>query len=110
MAEVGVDISKQASKHIDDLDGIDFDHVVTLCDNASEQCPVFGGGARLIHRPFEDPYFATGSEEEIMATFRKTRDQIKTFVEALPEALETEDARQVRIKGKVASSVGRPGQ
>ncbi len=93
MAEVGVDISMQTSKHIDDLSAIDFDYVVTLCDNASEQCPVFGGRARLIHRAFEDPYFATGSEEEIMAAFRKTRDQIKTFVEALPEALESENAQ-----------------
>jgi arsenate reductase len=93
MAEVSVDISKQMSKHIDDLNGIDFDYVVTVCDNAKEQCPVFGGGAKLIHRAFEDPYFATGSEEEIMAAFRKTRDQIKAFVEALPEALESRDAQ-----------------
>lgn len=93
MAEVGVDISRQASKRIDDLGGIDFDYVVTLCDNASVQCPVFGGGARLIHRAFEDPYFATGSEEEIAAAFRKTRDQIKTFVETLPEGLESEGAQ-----------------
>ncbi|UCF43169.1 MAG: arsenate reductase ArsC [Planctomycetota bacterium] len=93
MAEVGVDISNQASKHIDDLGGIDFDYVVTLCDNASEQCPVFGGGARLIHRAFEDPYFATGSEEEVMAAFRKSRDDIRAFIETLPEALQNEDAQ-----------------
>lgn len=93
MAEVGVDISKQASKHIDDLCGIDFDYVVTLCDNASEQCPVFGGGARLIHRAFEDPYFATGSDEEVMAAFRKARDDIRAFVETLPKALGSEGAQ-----------------
>ncbi len=90
MAEVGVDISMQTSKHIDDLSGIDFDYVVTLCDNASKQCPVFGGGARLIHRAFEDPYFATGSDKEVTAAFRKARDDIKAFVEMLPEALESQ--------------------
>lgn len=93
MAEVGVDISRQASKQIDDLSGIDFDYVVTLCDNASVQCPVFGGGTMLIHRPFEDPYFATGSDEEVMDAFRKARDDIRAFVETLPEGLEGEGAQ-----------------
>lgn len=87
MAEAGVDISDHTSKHIDDLAGIDFDYVVTVCDNAREQCPVFPGRARLVHRAFEDPYFAAGSEEEIMDVFRKVRDQIKTFIEELPEIL-----------------------
>ncbi len=91
MAEAGIDITMQTSKHIDDLHGIDFDYVVTLCDNASEQCPVFGGKARLIHRAFEDPYFATGNEEEIIAAFRKTRDRIKAFIETLPEGLKSEN-------------------
>jgi arsenate reductase len=84
MAEAGVDISDHASKHIDDLAGIDFDYVVTVCDNAREHCPVFPGHAKLIHKAFEDPYFASGSEEEIMAVFRKVRDQIRAFIEELP--------------------------
>jgi arsenate reductase len=84
MAEAGVDISKQTSKHIADLDGIDFDYVVTLCDNAKQQCPVFADKAKLVHRAFEDPYFATGTEEQIMQVFRKTRDDIRAFVEKLP--------------------------
>ncbi len=87
MAEVGVDISMHQSQHIDEFSGIDFDYVVTLCDNASESCPVFNGKVRIVHKPFDDPYFATGSEEEIMAEFRKVRDQIKAFVEKLPEIL-----------------------
>lgn len=84
MAEAGVDISDHTSKHIDDLAGIDFDYVVTVCDNAREQCPVFPGKAKLFHKAFEDPYFASGSEEEIMAVFRKVRDQIRAFIEDLP--------------------------
>ena len=88
MAEAGVYISDQTSKHVDDLLEIDFDYVVTLCDNAREHCPVFSGKAKLIHRAFDDPYFADGSEEEVMAVFRRIRDEIKAFIETLPETLE----------------------
>jgi len=87
MAEAGIDISDHASKHIDDLAGIDFDYVVTVCDNAREQCPVFPGKVKLFHKSFDDPYFATGSEEKVMTEFRRVRDQIKAFVEKLPEIL-----------------------
>lgn len=88
MAEAGVDISMHKSRHVDEFSGIDFDYVVTLCDNAAENCPVFSGKTRIVHKPFDDPYFASGSEEEIMATFRKVRDDIKTFIETLPQSLE----------------------
>ncbi len=88
MAEIGIDISNHISKHIDDLKGIDFDYVITLCDNAAENCPIFPGKAKVIHKPFKDPYFATGSEEQVMAEFRKVREQIKEFIETLPESLE----------------------
>ena len=87
MAEAGVDISTHQSQHIDDFSEIDFDYVITLCDNASESCPVFGSKTRILHKPFADPYFASGSEEEIMTTFRKVRDDIRTFIETLPERL-----------------------
>ena len=87
MAEAGVDLSDHTSKGVDELVGINFDYVVTVCDNAREQCPIFPGRTRHVHKSFDDPYFATGSEEEIMAVFRKVRDQIKTFVEKLPEIL-----------------------
>ena len=92
MAEAGVDISMHQSQHIDEFSGIDFDYVVTLCDNAAESCPVFPGKARIIHKPFDDPYFASGSEEQILATFRKVRDDIRTFVETMPESLEAENS------------------
>jgi len=87
MAEIGVDISRQTPKHVDNLLGIDFDYAVTLCDDAREHCPVFAGEAKLIHRAFKDPSFMTGSEEEIMAAFRKLRDEIRAFVEKMPEGL-----------------------
>jgi arsenate reductase len=88
MKEAGVDISGQTSKHVDEMLGIDFDYVVTLCDNARELCPVFPGKAKLIHKVFDDPVAVFGSEEKIMQTYRKTRDDIKVFIETLPESLE----------------------
>lgn len=91
MAEAGVDISGHTSKRIDDLVGVDFDYVVTVCDNAREECPIFPGRAKLVHKAFDDPYYATGSEEEIMAEFRRVRDQIKAFVEQFPEILANSD-------------------
>jgi arsenate reductase len=87
MAEAGVDISSQTSDHVNDFLTIDFDYVITLCDNAKEQCPVFSGKTRLIHRAFEDPTFVMGSTDAIMTAFRLTRDQIRAFVETLPESL-----------------------
>jgi arsenate reductase len=84
MTEVGVDISTHKSKHMDEFRGIDFDYVVTLCDNVSESCPVFPGKTKIVHKPFEDPHLAAGSEETVLATFRKVRDQIKAFVEKMP--------------------------
>ncbi len=87
MAEAGVNISSQTSDHVGEFLGIDFDYVITLCDNARESCPVFGGEARLVHKPFKDPVMATGSTDEIMRAFRKTRDKIRAFVETLPESL-----------------------
>ena len=92
MAEAGVDISAQKSEHIDELPGIDFDYVITLCDNAREHCPVFGGKAKLIHKAFGDPTLVVGSEERILAAFRRTRDNIRAFIETLPENLKSKSA------------------
>ena len=89
MAEAGVDISSQTSDHVNDFLEVDFDYVITLCDNAREQCPVFGGKAKLVHRVFEDPTLAVGTADQIMAAFRTTRDKIRAFVETLPESLTT---------------------
>jgi arsenate reductase len=88
MSEAGVDISGQTSKHVDELLDIDFDYVVTLCDNARQLCPVFPGKAKLIHKAFEDPISVVGSEEKILQAYRKTRDDIKKFIQTLPESLE----------------------
>ena len=87
MAEAGVDISSHTSDHVDVFKTVDLDYVITLCDNARELCPVFGGNTRMIHRAFDDPTFIIGSAEAITAAFRQTRDQIKAFVETLPESL-----------------------
>ena len=90
MAEADVDISSHKSQHVDEFSGIEFDHVITLCDNAKERCPVFAGNARLVHRAFHDPVMMMGTDDEIMAAFRKVRDEIKAFIETLPESLEAE--------------------
>jgi arsenate reductase len=91
MAEIGVDISWQTSKHLDTLEGIEFDYVITLCDHANETCPLFLGKTRRLHVGFDDPpklAAGTASEEEAMAHYRRVRDEIKSFVERLPEVLE----------------------
>ena len=88
MAEAGVDISEHRSRHLNEFSDVDFDYVVTLCDRAARNCPVFNGQAKAVHRSFEDPYFASGSDEEIMAVFRQVREDIKTFIETMPESLE----------------------
>ena len=91
MAEAGVDISSHTSDHVDDFKTIDLDYIVTLCDNAREQCPIFSDKARLIHRAFEDPTFVMGNTDAIMAAFRQTRDLIRAFVETLPESLKDDE-------------------
>ena len=90
MAEAGVDISGQASKHIDTLQGIAFDYVITLCDQANESCPFFPGKTRRLHMGFDDPPKLAANaptEEEAMAHYRRVRDEIKRFAEKLPEVL-----------------------
>ncbi len=77
MAELGIDISGQRSKAMDEFAGENFDLAITLCDSAQKQCPMFPGAARLIHLGFPDPAKATGTEEEIMAAFRRVRDEIR---------------------------------
>jgi arsenate reductase len=91
MAEAGVDISSQRSKPMAEFRGREFDFVVTVCDGARESCPIFPGSARIIHAGFADPpALAAGahSEEEALAHSRRVRDQIRAFVEKLPEDLD----------------------
>jgi arsenate reductase len=87
MGEAGVNISDHKSKLVDDLLYIDFDYVVTVCDHARESCPVFPGQAALVHRSFDDPPGLAKSartEEEILAVYRRVRDEIRGFVAELP--------------------------
>jgi arsenate reductase len=81
LADEGIDHSGARSKHLDEFADQTFDHVISLCDNANENCPVFFGGVNRHHMPFADPGAATGSEAERLATFRKVRDQIRDRVE-----------------------------
>lgn len=93
MAEAGVDISSQRSKHVDELAGIPLDIVVTVCGNAQERCPVFPGAARIVHVPFDDPPAlarAAANENDALAHYRRVRDEIRRFVEKLPENLASE--------------------
>ena len=92
MSESGIDISGHRSKLVDELMNIQFDYVVTLCRHAQENCPFFPGTTKRIHAGFDDPpRLAEGaqSEEEALDHYRRVRDEIKAFVEMLPENLET---------------------
>jgi arsenate reductase len=90
MAEEGVDISGHRSKLVSDFAGVDFDWIVTVCDHARESCPVIPGSVRTIHVSFDDPpYLAKDAktEEEALRHYRRVRDEIREFVETLPEGL-----------------------
>ncbi|AGW14705.1 arsenate reductase ArsC [Megalodesulfovibrio gigas] len=96
MAEAGVDISGQTSKTIDDLPGLDFDWIITLCGHANESCPTVFGPARKLHMGFDDPPALAAeiardapTEEAAMAPYRRVRDEIRAFVEGLPDSLES---------------------
>lgn len=82
MMEDGFDISHHASNHLDEYRDVRFDHVITVCDNAREACPWFPIDAEHHHHSFVDPAKVTGTEEEIAAAFRTTRDEIKAYAEA----------------------------
>jgi len=97
MAEAGIDISEQKSKDVHALGNMEFDFVITLCDNARESCPYFPAKTKLIHQSFEDPpNLAEGakSEEKAMIHYRRVRDEIKAFVETLPEVLQAEPPKK----------------
>jgi len=79
MMDAVIDISRNKSKTIDDLEEKEFDYIITVCDNAKENCPYFPGEAVRLHHSFPDPATATGSEEEIMKVFNTVRDEIEDF-------------------------------
>jgi arsenate reductase len=79
MKEVGIDISSEHPKSVDQFLDESFDYVITVCDNAKETCPIFiGKVAHRLHIGFDDPADATGTEEEVLVVFRRVRDEIKT--------------------------------
>ena len=90
MAEVGIDISTNRSKSTVEYIDMEFDYVITLCDNAQQSCPFFPAKTRVLHHGFEDPpVLAAGAknEEEAMAHYRRIRDEIRAYVETMPESL-----------------------
>ena len=82
MKEIGIDISGQRSKSVEEFAGKPMDYVVTVCDNARDACPVFPARTERIHWSLEDPAAVQGSEEERLAEFRRIRDQIQERVKA----------------------------
>ena len=79
MREDGIDISGHTSNNINEYRHIDFDLVITVCDNAKESCPVFSTGAKKFHQNFPDPAKAAGTEVEVAEKFRETRDRVKDY-------------------------------
>lgn len=90
MAEAGVDISRQRSKHIDEFASVALDYVVTVCGHAHETCPAFGADTRVVHVGFDDPPALakqTADAAEALGHYRRVRDEIRAFVQTLPDAL-----------------------
>ena len=96
MAEAGVDITTQRSKHVDELKDVPLDYVVTVCDSAHEACPLFPGRTKVVHVGFDDPprlAKAAKTEEEALGHYRRVRDEIRQFIL-------TVDADTLSKKGK----------
>jgi arsenate reductase len=90
MAEVGVDISNNRSKHVDDLKDISFDYVITVCGHAHEHCPIFPRKTKVLHVGFDDPprlAKQAATEQEALDIYRRVRDEIRDFVNRLPDIL-----------------------
>lgn len=92
MAEVGIDISAYRSKQVDAFTDMNLDYVITVCGHAHETCPRFSGKAKVVHVGFDDPPTLAAnatSEEDALVHYRRVRDEIKAFVDQLPEVLYT---------------------
>jgi arsenate reductase len=84
MQELGIDISGNRSKHVNEFVGQQFDYVLTVCDNAQQTCPVFPGHAIRVHRSFDDPATLQAPEQERLALFRRVRDEIREYLKSFP--------------------------
>ena len=90
MHEIGIDISANRSKNISEFEGSDFDYVITLCDSANQNCPVFNLNTKKVHKSFPEPSSCIGTDEEILEFCRKVRDEIKIW---LKKNFESEDKK-----------------
>jgi arsenate reductase len=86
MKEDGIDISNHTSNNVNEYAHLQFEYVITVCDNAKENCPYFPATVKMLHHNFPDPAKAKGTEEEIMAQFRSTREMIKEYMKNFVEA------------------------
>ena len=93
LGEIGIDISQNRSKSVDEFAGQEVDYVLTVCDNAKENCPYFPAKTRLVHHAFDDPAAVEGDEETRLAAFRRVRDEIRDY-------LRTEFAEILGLRGK----------
>ncbi len=85
MKEIGIDIAGHRSKSVSEFDGQVFDYVLTVCDHANENCPIFPGQAVRLHKAFDDPAALQGSEPDRIAVFRRVRDEIRIYFAEAPE-------------------------
>jgi len=88
MKEIGIDISEHRSKSVDEFTGVEVDHVLTVCDNAKENCPYFPAKTRITHHAFEDPAEVHGTEEVRLSAFRRVRDELRRFLPGYLEGLD----------------------
>jgi len=92
MEEVGIDISSQRSKTVDEIGETEFDYVITLCDAARQSCPFFPAKIRVIHQGFDDPPALAAKEtnpQEILKHYRRVRDEIRRYIETLPSVIKS---------------------
>jgi arsenate reductase (thioredoxin) len=100
LAEIGIDHSRARSKSIDEFEGQPSDYVITLCGAANETCPLFFGGVERVHLGFEDPAQVKGTGEEILAAFRRVRDEIRETVEAYLKSVKSVSPPDPEDEGK----------
>ena len=99
MRELGIDLTAHRPRHVGEFARQTFDYVLTVCDHAHETCPVFPAQTRMVHHSFVDPAKCSGPPEECLASFRRVRDQLRTYLKTFPDG---ED--QARKTGKPSAA------